>query len=340
MIRRSSLLACFLAAGCSAAGVTPGPLADSPASAAQKPHAITEFAVAVPSVPNPVPYQIAPGPDGAMWFTEEGAGAIGRIDGSGRIRQVPLRSQNAQPEGIASGPDGALYVAENEGPNQYETHVARVTTDGHVREWSDSDFMPEGVAAGADGRMWFTQGCGGLAVLSKAGKVSQFPLQGIPSETNAIVEGPDGAIWFAEDGTASIGRIGASGAVKLYGGFLYEKKYGDLPHGVAVGSDGNLWWTALVSGVIWATDLHGTIVHEYAIPTKGSQPWGIVAGPDGALWFTEYGAGKIGRVTTAGAFTEYTVPTRNSKPQGLAFARDGKLWFVESGANRIGRIVP
>jgi virginiamycin B lyase len=291
-------------------------------------------------MPDPVPYQIVAGPDGAMWFTEEGASAVGRIDGRGDVRQVALPSKNAQPEGIALGTDGALYVAENEGPNQYDTHVARVSTDGHVREWNDDDFMPQGVAAGANGRMWFTQGCGGLAVLSKAGTVQHVALQGIPSETNAIVEGPDGAMWFAEDGTATIGRIGASGAIALYDGLLYEKKYADVPHGVAVGRDGNLWWTAFESGVIWATDLHGAIVHAYAIPTKGSQPWGIVAGPDGALWFTEYGAGKIGRVTTAGTFTEYAIPTRNAKPQGLAFARDGKLWFVESGANRIGRIAP
>jgi virginiamycin B lyase len=147
-------------------------------------------------------------------------------------------------------------------------------------------------------------------------------------------------MWFAEDGTAKIGRIGNSGTVTLYDGLLYENKYGDLPHGVAAGSDGNLWWTAFDSGVIWAMDVRGKIVHVYKIPTNGAQPWAIVAGPDGALWFTEYGAGKIGRVTTAGGFTEYSIPTRNAKPQGLAFARDGKLWFVESATNRIGKLSP
>src|SRR5579862_410402 len=215
MIRRSSLLACFLAAGCSAAGVTPAPPAVSPLGA-EKPHAVTEFAIAQRTVPNPVPYQIVAGPDGAMWFTEEGGSAIGRIDERGAVRQFPLLSNNAQPEGIALGPDGALYVAENEGPSQYDTHLARVSADGHVREWNDNNMMPQGVAAGAHGRMWFTQGCGGLAVLSKNGKMQQFPLQGVPSETNAIVEGPDGAMWFAEDGTATIGRIDASGAIAQY----------------------------------------------------------------------------------------------------------------------------
>jgi virginiamycin B lyase len=336
MIRRSSLLACFLAAGCSAAGVPPGAPA-LPNPAAQGPHPITEFAVGARAVRDPLPYQIAAGPDGAMWFTEEGAGAVGRIDEDGHIRQIRLPSKNAQPQGIALGADGALYVAENEGPSQYDTHVARVTADGRVREWNDDDFMPLGVAAGPGGSMWFTQGCGGLAVLSN-GKARQIPLQGIPSETGAIVQGPDGAMWFAEDGSAQIGRIDASGAIALYRGLMYERKYNDVPHGVAAGADGNLWWTAFDSGVIWATDMHGRIVHAYRIPTKASQPWGIVAGPDGALWFTEYGAAKIGRVTTGGAFAEYAIPTRNARPQGLAFAANGELWFVESGTNRIGRI--
>jgi virginiamycin B lyase len=302
-------------------------------------HAVTEFAIHGANARKTDPYQIVLGADGAMWFTEEAAGAIGRIDANGRVRQIALPSKNAQPEGIALGSDGALYVAENEGPNQYETHVARVNPSGRVREWSDSNYMPQGVAAGGGGQIWFTQGCGGLAVLS-GGAIRQYPLQGIPSETNAIAQSSDGAMWFAQDGTATIGRIAPSGALTTYRGIEYRHKYADLPHGVAAGRDGNLWWTAQMSGVIWATNLRGAVVHTYQIPSRGAQPWGIAAGPDGALWFTESGTGKIGRVTTAGAFSEYSIPTRNAKPQGLAFDRSGELWFVESGANKIGRIDP
>jgi virginiamycin B lyase len=339
MLRRLCLLASFLPVGCGAAsGALPPNRSMAPAATARLP-AVTEFAIAAENARATVPYQIALGSDGAMWFTEEASGAVGRIDSRGSVRHIALPSQNAQPEGIALGTDGALYVAENEGPNQYGTHVARVAPDGRVREWSDSDYMPQGVAAGSRGQIRFTQGCGGLAVL-KAGTIRQYPLQGIPSETNAIAESSDGAIWFAQDGTATIGRISASGTLTSYHGVEYRHKYADLPHGVAVGSDGNLWWTAQMSGVIWAMSPRGAVVHTYVIPSRGAQPWGIVAGPDGALWFTENGAGKIGRVTTAGAFTEYSIPTRNAKPQGLAFDLRGELWFVESGTNKIGRIQP
>jgi virginiamycin B lyase len=199
--------------------------------------------------------------------------------------------------------------------------------------------MPEGVAPGPRGTVWFTQGCGGLAVL-KGGKLQQYALPGITGESAAIVRAPDGALWFSEDGTARIGRIDASGKHTIYTGLIYESKYNDIANAVTIGPDGNLWWTALLGNAIWAMDLHGRIVHSFVVPTPASQPWGIVAGRDGALWFTESAGNKIGRVTTGGAFSEYVLPTAGAQPQGIARNRDGSLWFVESGADRIGRIAP
>jgi hypothetical protein len=40
-------------------------------------------------------------------------------------------------------------------------------------------------------------------------------------------------------------------------------------------------------------------------------------GPDGALWFTEMGAGKIGRITVSGTFTEFSLPATASSPEGI-----------------------
>lgn len=78
----------------------------------------------------------------------------------------------------------------------------------------------------------------------------------------------------------------------------------------------------------------------FPVPTAGSIPHGITVGPDGALWFTEYATNKIGRITTAGTFTEYTVPTPNSQPENIVAGPDGNLWFTEPNAGQIGRITP
>jgi hypothetical protein len=63
---------------------------------------------------------------------------------------------------------------------------------------------------------------------------------------------------------------------------------------------------------------------------------------DGALWFTEVvsSANKIGRVTTAGSFSEFPIPTAASRPQQITAGPDGAVWFTEQFGNMIGRIVP
>ena len=50
------------------------------------------------------------------------------------------------------------------------------------------------------------------------------------------------------------------------------------------------------------------------------------------------GGNKIGRLTTAGVFTEYTVPTSAGEPYGIATGHDGNLWFTEAEGNKIGKI--
>lgn len=74
------------------------------------------------------------------------------------------------------------------------------------------------------------------------------------------------------------------------------------------------------------------------MPTASSQPRGIASGPDGALWFTEGAGNKVGRLATAGTFTEFPIPTAGSRPEGITTGPDGNLWFAEGIGNKIGRI--
>ena len=74
------------------------------------------------------------------------------------------------------------------------------------------------------------------------------------------------------------------------------------------------------------------------IPTPGSAPQGIAAGADGALWFTEYGVSKIGRVTTAFAFTEYATTPPGNAPLGIANGPDGNIWFTGQTNDTIDRM--
>lgn len=53
---------------------------------------------------------------------------------------------------------------------------------------------------------------------------------------------------------------------------------------------------------------------------------------------TEPNGNKIGKVTTAGVFTEYAIPTASSSPQYITAGPDGNLWFTEDIGNKIGKV--
>jgi hypothetical protein len=79
------------------------------------------------------------------------------------------------------------------------------------------------------------------------------------------------------------------------------------PRNIALGPDGNLWFTELEGHKIGKITSKGDII-EFPIPSERCGPHSIVAGPDGALWFTEYNLEKIGRITTKGEITEFPTP--------------------------------
>ena len=108
------------------------------------------------------------------------------------------------------------------------------------------------------------------------------------------------------------------------------------PQGIAVGPDGNLWFTEYTANQIGRVTSAGVIT-EFPIPSANSGPWGIVAGPDGNLWFTERLAHNVGRITPAGVVTEFPGPTH---PLGvIAAGADGNLWFNVVGPT-VCRITP
>ena len=128
------------------------------------------------------------------------------------------------------------------------------------------------------------------------------------------------------------------------------------PSSLALGPDGNLWFTEYGSNKIGRITPAGVIT-EFAVPYSAAEappslpkgfpfpipdnysgPIYIYEGPDGAMWFTEPGVNKIGRITMAGVITEFKVPTRSSLPAVISDGPDGALWFTEAAGNKIGRI--
>jgi streptogramin lyase len=116
------------------------------------------------------------------------------------------------------------------------------------------------------------------------------------------------------------------------------------PEGIAVGPEGNLWFTESEVSRIGEINPVTHATSDYETPTPSSRPSGIALGPEGNLWFTEgfteaaemSRIGEINPITHA--MSEFETPTPNSGASRLALGLEGNLWFTES--DRIGEINP
>jgi hypothetical protein len=111
-----------------------------------------------------VPYEIAAGPDGALWFTNSGNASIGRITTTGTVTNYTGTGISA-PSGITAGPDGALWFT-----NYLNNSIGRITTAGAVTNYTGTGINgPSGIVAGPDGALWFTNHLNGLVAQARRG---------------------------------------------------------------------------------------------------------------------------------------------------------------------------
>ncbi len=298
--------------------------------AAQAQFTFQEYPLAAGSTP----FGITLGPDGALWFTQQGNNRIGRITQAGVITSFLITTASSGPQGITSGPDGNLWFTENTA-----NKIGKITTAGVVTEFPlpTVGSGPAGITLGPDGNLWFTQQTGNrIGRITTAGAIIQIVVPTLSSQPEGITSGPDGALWFTEMQGNKIGRITTAGTITnefpLPAGIT-------RPHRIVTGPDGNLWITAAGADRILRMTTAGVFT-PFTIPTPFNEPIGITAGFDGALWFTEWGERKIGRITTTGTITEQLLPNMGSQPQEITQGPDGALWFTELNGNRIGTIRP
>jgi streptogramin lyase len=294
------------------------------------------------------PYGITVGSDGNIWFTEYGGGpGIGRITAAGILTEFSTPTPSSKPMWITSGPDGALWFTETAGQGN---KIGRCTTGADGSVPTITEFVVpsmyaglDDIVSGPDGALWFSEEggdkIGRLAPDVDGGTITEFSLSGV--SPRGLAFGADGALWFAQvQGAPEIGRLTTAGALSVFPTFSSL-----WPDRITAGPDGALWFTEVdnmtgsgIGRITTGSDGGSPTFTEFNVtePVSGFLG-GITPGPDGALWFAQ--PGRIGRITTAGAYSILAIPLVYAYPTGLTFAPDGALWFTGvRGASATGFI--
>jgi virginiamycin B lyase len=161
------------------------------------------------------------------------------------------------------------------------------------------------------------------------------------AQPNAIALGPDGAMWFTEYGTSTIGRIGADGTINEYPPSATTQLPSNADVSALVsGPDGNIWFSEYGTGMIGQlSSSTGQLVGQYPVGPATSHPEGITVGPDGNLWVALRGDRALAQIVTAdvspGTSNGITVfplsdSDTNYQPVDLTTGPDGALWVTDN----------
>lgn len=148
------------------------------------------------------PSWIVVGPDQAAWFSEPTFRNIGRVTSAGAFTRFDYPDEWGEPRRIIAGTDGALWFALTE-----VMALGRITPDGDITT-IDLPYGAGALAADSQKRIWFTDASGAkVGYVDAKGEVHEVPLPEKPRMIRSMAEGPDGAMWFADQIGKVIGKI-------------------------------------------------------------------------------------------------------------------------------------
>ena len=153
---------------------------------------------------NSRPHDPAATPDGALWFTEQMANKLGRLDPrSGRIREFPLKTPESGPHGLVVDRDGSVWFAA------IFKATSAASIHGRARSPSTGSRTPTrrirtrrcSSSTGSSGSRWSTRDRFLGRIDEATGKTQEWPSPGGPgSKPYGIAVMPDGAVWYSESG--------------------------------------------------------------------------------------------------------------------------------------------
>ncbi len=153
--------------------------------------------------------------------------------------------------------------------------------------------------------------------------IREFSVPTAGSSPYGITVGPEGNLWFTENAANRLARITTNGVITEFPLPAAARS----PAGIASGPDNRLWFCAAGSQQIGAMTTNG-VVTMYTIPRATNEPFKtpqFITRRGGAMWYTDLSY-RIGRVTTAGAFTQYVYPA-GINPIGITVGADNNIWF-------------
>ncbi len=278
------------------------------------------------------PHDVAPAPDGTVWYTAQPKGELGRLDpASGKTEHIALGKGSA-PHGVIVGPDGAAWVTDG-GQNA----IVRVDP---VTKAVKLFALPAGTpyanlntaAFDRSGVLWYTGQSGYYgSVNPKTGEVRVWEA---PRGRGAygITATPSGEIYYASLAGNHIARIDtATGKATV----IDPPTKGQGARRVWSDSRGRIWVSEWSSGNLSVYDPAEQSWKQWAPPGDRPHTYSVYVDDKDRVWTTEWTSNAIQRFDPAtGKFASFPSDKDGANVRQM-LGRRGEAWGAESGNDRL-----
>ena len=278
------------------------------------------------------PHDVAPAPDGSVWYTAQAQGALGILDPkTGAVRQVPLGDSSA-PHGVIAGPDGAAWITDG-GLNAI---VRYDPASGTVKRWplpDNADAANLNTAAfDGNGVLWFTGQSGYYGRLDpKSGAMQVWEA---PKGTGpyGITATPAGEIWFVSLAGSYLAHVDrASGKAEV----IPTPGTGDGARRVWSDSKGDLWVSLWNAGKLARFSPTTRQWHTWRLPGHRPQAYAVYVDARDIVWVSDFGGNAVLSFDPkTEAFTPYPGSADDAEVRQI-LGRPGEVWLPESGLDRL-----
>jgi virginiamycin B lyase len=278
------------------------------------------------------PHDVAPAPDGTVWFSGQQQGFAGRFDPlTGKLEKIPL-GRGAAPHGVIVGPDGNAWLTEG-GQNA----IARV--DAKTKEvklfplpaaFANANLNT--LAFDGKGIAWFTGQSGVYGrVDPNSGKVDAWKApRGFGPY--GITGTPSGDVWYASLAGDHIARIDTATAEVMVVDPLSK---GVGPRRIWSDSKGMLWVSFWNTGAIGRYDPTVKKWAVFPLPKSKYGAYSIYVDDKDRVWATDWGANAIQRFDPkTETYTTFPSDKKGANVRQM-LGRAGEAWGGESGTDRL-----
>jgi virginiamycin B lyase len=300
------------------------------------------FALALPAAAQDVryypvprgahPHDVAPAPDGTVWYTAQGQGALGRLDPkTGKTERIPLGKESS-PHGVIIGPDGAPWITDSGlnaivrvDPDTREVKVFPLPEERGYTNLNTAAFDRKGV-------LWFTGQTGVYGRLDpKSGKVEVSNAQK-GRGPYGITATPGGEVYYASLAGSHIARIDTeTGAATV----IEPPARDQGSRRVWSDSKGRIWVSEWNSGQVSVYDPKSGAWKSWKLPGRSPRAYAVYVDENDDVWLSDFGANAIVRFDPkAEKFTSFPSDDRGASVRQLN-GRPGEVWGAESGNDRL-----